>query len=285
MQGKLYIVATPIGNLSDMTPRGIQTLTDVDMIAAEDTRHSRILLSYFGIKTPTFSCHKFNEEKRGAFFISALQEGKSIALISDAGTPCISDPGHRLVKMAAEAGIEVISICGANAVAAALSVSGFDASQFIFLGFLPRSIKEIEKKINVIPYGFSHPLVFYESPLRITKTLAWLAENYPAADICLCNDLTKRYERIYRGIPETVQEELSQNPNAGKGEYTCVIRLNAEEKTEDIEELSLEAQLVDIMVRESATLKDAANILHKNISGVNRKTIYTAMLHVKELLQ
>jgi len=283
MHGKLYIVATPIGNLSDMTPRGIQTLTDADMIAAEDTRHSKVLLSYFGIKTPTFSCHKFNEEKRGDFFITSLKEGKSIALISDAGTPCISDPGHRLVKMAYEAGIEVISICGANAVAAALSVSGFDASQFMFLGFLPRSAKEIEKKFT--PFHFPHPIVFYESPLRITKTLAWMAENYPVADICLCNDLTKRYERIYRGSPETILEELMQNPNAGKGEYTCVTCLNAEEETEDIEDLSLEAQLVDIIVKHSCTLKDAANILHKNSTGVNRKTIYTAMLKVKELLQ
>ncbi|MCL2361972.1 MAG: 16S rRNA (cytidine(1402)-2'-O)-methyltransferase [Defluviitaleaceae bacterium] len=297
MPGKLYIVATPIGNLSDMTPRGVQVLSDVDMVAAEDTRHSRVLLSHFGICTPLFSCHKFNEEKRGDFFVSALLEGKDVALISDAGTPCISDPGHRLVARAAAAGVEVVAVCGVNAATAALSVSGFNASQFIFLGFLPRSVKEIQKKIRMVPYGLFCPIIFYESPLRIAKTLAWLGENYPNADVCLCNDLTKKFERVYRGTPKTILDELSQNSSANKGEYTCVVLLNAEEKIEAVEEVSLEAQLVDIIVKEDCTLKDAANILHSGkLEGIpgqarddggkrpNKKSIYAATLRLKELL-
>ena len=283
MSGKLYVVATPIGNLADMTPRAVQVLADADMIAAEDTRHSRVLLAHFNITTPSYSCHKFNEEKRGDFFISALLEGKDIALISDAGTPCISDPGHRLVGMAAASGIDVVAVCGANAVAAALSVSGFDASRFTFIGFLPRGAKE-QAEIFYMQVGVNNwPLVFYESPLRIAKTLGWLAEAYPDADVCLCNDLTKKFERVYRGIPIAVLAELSENPSAHKGEYTCVVRLNAKVEQETVEELSLEAQLVDIMAKENCTLKEAANILHQAGNKPNKKTIYAATLRLKEL--
>jgi len=284
MLGKLYIVATPIGNLSDMTPRGIKVLTNVDIIAAEDTRHSRVLLSHFGIKTPTFSCHKFNEDKRGAFFISALMDGKDVALISDAGTPCISDPGHKLVAMAASAGLDVISVCGANAVAAALSVAGMDASQFIFLGFLPRSFGEIEKIIGMVSYRFFYPIVFYESPMRIAKTLVWFEKNYPYADVCLCNDLTKKFERVYRGTPRIVLDNLHSNQNAQKGEYTCVIRLNIKEEPKEVDELSIEAQLIDIIVKEGCTLKDAGNLLHKKNNDYGKKAIYAASLRLKELL-
>jgi len=295
MPGKLYVVATPIGNLSDITPRAVQVLSDVDMIAAEDTRHSRALLSYLGIRTPTFSCHKFNEEKRGDFFTQALLSGKDVALISDAGTPCISDPGHRLVSLAADAGVEVVAVCGANAVAAALSVSGFDASRFVFLGFLPRTKKEqleifTGKWGNNPPFSSAIPAVFYESPLRINKTLGWLAEVHPVASVCLCNDLTKKFERIYRGMPAEVLAELEENPSAKKGEYTCVISLpmaanieTSEEETKAI--LSLEAQLVDIMIKQNCTLKDAASLLHEGSPRKQgrKKAIYAATLKLKGL--
>ena len=291
MPGTLYVVATPIGNLSDMTPRAVEVLSQVDMIAAEDTRHSRGLLTHFGIKTPSFSCHKFNEGKRVDFFVSALMEGKDIALISDAGTPSISDPGHILVSMAAASGAPVVAVCGANAIAAALSVSGFDASWFVFLGFLPRTAKEqaeIWDMLCQMATG-SYPAVFYESPLRIHKTLGWLADTHPTASICLCNDLTKKFERTYRGTPQEVLTELSQNPSAKKGEYTCVILLPKEEKPEaDAPILSLEAQLVDIMIKNDCNLKDAAGLLHEaqkqQHKPGNKKAIYAATLRLKELL-
>jgi len=294
-----------------MTPRGVQVLSDADMIAAEDTRHSRGLLSHFGIRTPSFSYHKFNEEKRGDFFIDALLDGKDLALISDAGTPCISDPGHKLVSQAAAAGVEVIAVCGANAVAAAVSVSGFDVSNFVFLGFLPRSAKE-QAAVFMAETGTSRPLVFYESPLRIAKTIDWLDKTYPAADICLCNDLTKKFERIYRGTPAEVLIQLSENPSAHKGEYTCVARLNpatkdtaegtSDEVHNDIslaENISIEARLVDIIIKQGCTLKDAANLLHQQLNDMtqiksqqshaqcqarpNKKAIYAATLRLKEL--
>ena len=296
MPGTLYIVATPIGNLSDMTPRAVETLAQADIIAAEDTRHSRALLTHFGIRTPAFSCHKFNEGKRGDFFVSALLEGKDVALISDAGTPCISDPGHRLVSMAAAAGVEVVAVCGANAAAAALSVSGFDASRFVFLGFLPRTRKEQSEAWETVHAGY--PAVFYESPLRIDKTLALLAESYPAAKICLCNDLTKKFERVYRGTPAEVLAEISDNPNAKKGEYTGVVLLPPVPNTEDsAPEISLEAQLLDIMIKSSCNLKEAAAQLHETQKSSSfrrdpnqpkpggKKAIYAAMLRLKEMLQ
>jgi len=269
-----------------MTPRAVDVLSGVDMIAAEDTRHSRALLTHFGIRTPSFSCHKFNEGKRGDFFVSALMEGKDVALISDAGTPSISDPGHRLVSMAAAAGVEVVAVCGANAVAAALSVSGMDASRFVFLGFLPRTGKEQAMIWDTLE---GCPAVFYESPLRIHKTLERLAEAYPAASVCLCNDLTKKFERIYRGTPSEVLEELSQNPSAKKGEYTCIVLLPAKDAVEDnTPELSLEAQLVDVMTKTSCSLKDAANLLFESRKAHrkpgDKKAIYAASLRLKELL-
>jgi len=282
MPGILYVVATPIGNLSDMTPRAVQVLSEADMIAAEDTRHSRVLLNHFGISTPTFSCHKFNEEKRGDFFVNALLEGKNIALISDAGTPCISDPGHRLVGMAMAANVTVVAVCGANAAAAALSVCGLDVSRFVFLGFLPRDKRG---QLEIFDMISGCPAVFYESPLRISKTLDLLQEKYPSAEICLCNDLTKKFERIYRGTPESVLAELSENPSAKKGEYTCVISLPKKIDVILETELSIEARLVDIMIKEDCNIKDAAALLHEaQQKKISKKAIYAANLQLKELL-
>ena len=280
----LYVVATPIGNLEDMTPRAVRVLGEVDIIAAEDTRHSRGLLSYFNIKTPTFSCHKFNEEKRRDFFISALKEGKSVALISDAGTPCISDPGHKLVNMAVQAGFNVVAVCGASAVVSALSVSGFDVSRFSFLGFLPRTKGDMLKSITGF---FPGTIVFYESPKRVEATLGIIAREYPMAQACLCNDLSKKFERLYHGGVTEVLELLTENEYAQKGEYTCVVNVTELPPVEtDEEQLSLEAQLVDIMVKsECKSLKDAGAALHKIRGNIGKKEIYAAMLKLKELLR
>ena len=280
MTGSLYVVATPIGNLEDITPRAVRVLGEADMIAAEDTRYSRGLLTHFQIKTPMFSCHKFNEGKRGDFFISALKQGKNVALISDAGTPCISDPGHRLVKLAAMEGFDVIPVCGASAAIAALSVSGFDVTRFSFVGFLPRSKGEIIKMLGGVLPGVA---VFYESPRRIAATLASIYENFPTAQVCLCNDISKKFERVYHGGIEQVLREIEGNPDAEKGEYTCVFQvMELPASDEDTHEaISIEAQLVDMMVKHGGTLKDAAGRLQKLYK---KKEIYAAMLRLKELL-
>lgn len=278
----LYVIATPIGNLQDMTPRAIRILGEVDMIAAEDTRHSRVLLSHFNIKTPTFSCHKFNEEKRGAFFISALRDGKNIALISDAGTPCISDPGHKLVAMVATEGFGVVPVCGASAVVAALSVCGFDVSRFSFVGFLPRNKGDMANAlVNALP----GTVVFYESPLRVESTLRVICETFPTAQVCLCNDISKKFERIYHGSVADVLGQLAENENARKGEYACVLHV-AELPRPEVEEdaPSIESQLVDILVKQDGTLKDAATALREKQPNLGKKEIYAAMLRLKELL-
>jgi len=281
----LYVVATPVGNLEDMTPRAIRILGEVDIIAAEDTRHSRGLFSHFNIKTPMFSCHKFNEEKRGDFFISALEEGKSVALISDAGTPCISDPGYRLVKMVAGAGFPVVPVCGASAVVAALSVSGFDVSQFSFLGFLPRGRGDMLKSLAAFLPGTA---VFYESPKRVEATLRIIAEVYPNMQVCLCNDISKKFERVYHGGIYEVLEMLADNDNAKKGEYTCVLymdKLLQQEEVTDRPQPSLEAQLVDIIVKATCTLKDAGAKLREMRNDISKKEIYSAMLNLKKLFE
>jgi len=284
MTPSLYVVATPIGNLEDITPRAVRILGEVDIIAAEDTRHSRGLLSHFNIKpkAPLISCHKFNEQRRGEFFLSALSEGKSIALISDAGTPCISDPGHRLVRMVRDAGFPVVAVCGASAAVAALSVSGFDVSRYTFVGFLPRSRGDILTCLDNI---FPGVVVFYESPKRVAANLRVIGEVYPQAQVCVCNDISKKFERVYYGGVGDVVRELADNPHAEKGEYACVVEV-AEVATAVVEEdmPSLESQLVDIMVKTDCNLKDASVALHKIHGELSKKEIYAAMLRVKELL-
>jgi 16S rRNA (cytidine1402-2'-O)-methyltransferase len=283
--GTLYVVATPIGNLSDMTPRAVQTLSEVDLVAAEDTRHSRTLFAHFKIKTPLFSCHAFNEEKKGDFFIRALLEGKNVALICDAGTPCISDPGYRLIRLAADADIQIVPVCGANAAVGALSVCGFDATRFAFIGFWPRNKKEQEETLSRISL-WAFPVVFYESPKRIMKTLSSFQKPYPDTKICLCNDLTKKFERIYRGTPHEVTALLAENPDAQKGEYTCVVMFEPIDKNEKIQpepDISLEALLTDLMIKENCDLKTAAAYLHTLLPDKPKKEIYAATLRLKGL--
>ena len=279
----LYVVATPIGNLEDMTPRAVRVLQEVDIIAAEDTRHSRILLSHFNIKnTQLYSCHKFNEERRGDFFVSKMLEGQTVALISDAGTPCISDPGHRLVSAAAEAGIDVVAVCGASAVVGALSVSGFDVTGFRFLGFLPRKKRDIADCLREV---FPCTVVFYESPKRIEDTIGVLDECFSDAKICLCNDITKKFEKLYRGNPSEVLQQLRENENSGKGEYTCVVNVDSvleEDKPDD--DVSLESQIIDIMVKTNDTLKGACDKLRLQNEKLSKKEIYKAMLNLKNIL-
>jgi len=282
--GMLYVIATPIGNLEDITPRAVRVLGEVDLVAAEDTRRSRALLTHFGIKVPVFSCHKFNEGKRRDFFVAEMLAGKSIALVSDAGTPCISDPGFTLVTAAAAAGITAVPICGASAVTAALSVSGFDASSFAFLGFLPRT----KAAAQVLAKAFlaNETAVFYESPKRICATIALIEKTFPAAKICLCNDISKKFERIYRGTPAEILEMLAQNPAAEKGEYACVIHIPGgftPPSCEDESVQSIESRLVEIMVLHDCTLRDASRKLHELQTTLSKKEIYSAMLRLKNM--
>ena len=293
MSGTLYIVATPIGNLEEITPRASQVLSEVDLIAAEDTRTTGLMLNLLNIETAKLiAYHKFNENARQNLLLEKLRTGQNIALVSDAGTPCISDPGFMLVRTAADAGIPVVGISGPCAVTVALSVSGFPAEPFLFVGFLPRKTGAIVDVLMPLSLIHGPTLVFYESPKRIAATVELLAVNFPKILLCLCNDLTKKFERIYRGTPSEVLEALQANPHTEKGEYTCVAYLPAlsqEDASAEPEENAgsapvLESLLVDTMIKSNCSIKEAIQILSSNIKDKSKKEIYAASLRLKELL-
>lgn len=213
--GTLYIVATPIGNLEDMTFRAVRILKEVDLIAAEDTRHSRKLLSHFGISRLLTSYFDHNKNLKGTYILERLNEGLSVALISDAGTPCISDPGYQLVRDAVAAGVPVVPVPGASAAIAALSASGLPTDRFAFEGFLPnRQGKRRDKLLSV--NGEERVLVFYESPKRLAAALADLLEIMGDREVVIARELTKFYEEFIRGRVSAVMERLKEQDVRGE---------------------------------------------------------------------
>jgi len=278
--GKLYVVATPIGNLNDMTKRAIEVLENVDIILCEDTRHSLKLLNHYHIKKRLISYHKFNEEQRTKEIIEKL-ENNDIALITDAGTPCISDPGYILVKEAKEKNFEVLGVGGISAVITALSVSGINTDHFTFLGFFPRTTKEKLEFINKMKDSKVTTFIIYESPKRIIKTLEFLKENIEIKKVSVSSDLTKLHEKNYFGEIEKVLKELKENEKSDLGEYTIVIEITPK-KEQKVNELSLEARLIDTMIKNNISLKESINLL--NNKEIPKKEIYNASLKLKELL-
>lgn len=265
MTGKLYVVATPIGNLGDITKRAVEVLGGVDHIAAEDTRETRGLLRKLDISCNKtfFTNNGYNENTAKDKIVDVLLSGADVALVSDAGMPGISDPGAILVEAAASAGIDVVGVCGASAVITAVAVSGFvkSNSDFAFFGFLPRKRNEITEKLRYAAKTGVSAAVFYEAPLRIIETLEITAQTLPDARVCLCNDLTKLYERIYRGSPGEVLSELKANPNAEKGEYAMVLELSGV-KTEEEKAMAAscpECALVEYMLKNACDAKTAVN--------------------------
>lgn len=217
--GTLYLVATPIGNLEDMTFRAIRTLREVQMIAAEDTRQTRKLLTHFEIQNRLVSYHEHNREASGPELIRLLLEGQSIALVSDAGIPAISDPGADLVRDAVAQGIPVVPIPGANAALSALIISGLPTDRFLFVGFPPRERKGINKLLDGLE-GEKGTLIFYESPHRLKKTLAVIAERWSGRSMAIVREITKRHEEAIRGTVEACLEHVELNPLLGE---CCII--------------------------------------------------------------
>lgn len=283
--GTLYIVATPIGNSRDMSARGIQILTDVDIIAAEDTRRSMVLLNKLEIRNKLVSNHKFNEYGKAKYFINEMKSGKDVAVITDAGTPCISDPGNELIKTAIEEGIRVVGIPGACAAVTALSISGFDLSSFLFCGFFPRENAERRKLLETMRKGFTKTFVFYESPKRIMDSIDFLIAEDADCRVCLCNDLTKLHETTFRGTPAQVREQLLDKGNYEKGEFVLIVEIPPEyvfNKTEHI--FSPEAMLVDRMLREDCGTKDAIKLLLRDENNsYSKNELYAASLMLKKL--
>ncbi|MDR0856110.1 MAG: 16S rRNA (cytidine(1402)-2'-O)-methyltransferase [Clostridiales bacterium] len=282
-KGKLFVVGTPIGNRGDMTPRAIKTLSEVDVIACEDTRVTRGLLTMYGIKNTVTAYHKFNEREKAADLVRQMTEGKTVAVVTDAGMPCISDPGAVLVAAAADAGIEVVAVPGAAAVTAAVALSGFAAVSYVFCGFFGKGEKEIAAALGMCARAEQEVYVFYESPKRIEKTVSCIEKHLPDARLAVCNDITKLHERVYRGTPAQVLAALTANPNADKGEYAVVLHRGAFVAAAAGAALSLEAQLVQCMVENDAGVKDAVAILTEKLKGAaTKKDIYAAALALKK---
>ena len=282
----LYVVATPIGNLNDITARAISTLKEVDYILCEDTRTSKVLLRSLDINNRLISYHKFNEKEKVDSIISDLKSGKNIALISDAGTPLISDPGYILVKQVKEAGISVIGIGGISALTTALSISGLNTDSFIFYGFFPRDKKDQNKIVKDIKSSPINTFIFYESPKRIIKTLEFLNESILNLKISVSKELTKLHEKNYFGELKTVIETMKSDEKIESGEYTFIIEKD-KNKNEEKEKItsSIEALLIDIMIKEKVSLKQAIDILHKSKDSLSKKEIYNASLNLKDIFE
>ena len=284
-KGTLYIVATPIGNSRDMSQRGIQILTDADIIAAEDTRRSMVLLNKLDIHNMLVSNHKFNEYGKAKYFISEMLAGKNVAVITDAGTPCISDPGNELIKAAVAEGIRVVGIPGCCAAVTALSVSGFDLSSFLFLGFFPRENADRRRLLEQLRHGDTRTYALYESPKRIMELVEFFINSEALCRMCLCNDLTKLHEMCFRGTPEEVKQQLLAKGNHDKGEYAVVIEIDESyifNKTEHT--VSAEAMLVDAMVAGDLSARDAVTaVLADENNSYSKNELKAAALNLKKL--
>ncbi len=269
--GKLYVVGTPIGNLSDFSPRGIETLESVDYIAAEDTRVSLRLLTHFGIKKPMLSYYKPHEAEKSARILELLAEGNSVALVSDAGMPCISDPGVYLVQKCYESGIAVEVIPSCNAAVAAVAISGIDTMRFAFEGFLPVGRKERSQRLEEIR-TLPHTLIFYEAPHKLRKTLEDMRDAFGADRFCaLCRELTKIHEEVIRGtLSELCDYYKELDP---RGEYVVVVEGAQPEAAQEACTIEQAVELARRLAAGGDKLSDACKKSAKQ-TGFSKQEIY-----------
>ncbi len=278
MAGILYLCATPIGNLEDITFRAVRILKEADLIAAEDTRNSIRLLNHFGIKTPMTSYHEYNKIEKGRRLVERLQAGENIALVTDAGTPGISDPGEELVRMCREAGIRVTAVPGAAACIAALTISGLAARRFAFEAFLPSDKKERQAVLEELK-SETRTMVFYEAPHRLVKTLEVLHETLGDRKASICRELTKKHETVFATtLGEGIRYYTSCEP---KGECVIVVegksraQIRAEEAAR-FREISIEEHM-ERYLEEGMNKKEAMKQVAKD-RGVSKRDIYQALL-------
>ncbi len=275
--GTLYIVATPLGNLEDMTYRAVRILSGADCIAAEDTRHSKRLLNHYGIGTPCISCHEHNETQRAPQLIDRLLKGETIALITDAGTPCVSDPGYVLVKAAAAQGIPVIPVPGCSAAIAGISVSGLPTDRFTFFGFLPRKQGQLRKTLEELKTEKATQ-IFYESPRRIANVVGEIQAVFGDRPACLAREITKRHEEYIRGPLSQILAALEDRESV-KGE--CALFVQGAPKAEPPKEADLEAHIRQCLQE----APDApTSRLSKEVAAqyrIPKKTVYNLILKLK----
>ena len=276
MSGSLYIVATPIGNLSDITLRAIETLKNVDLVLAEDTRHSKKLFDHYEIKSPLIAFHEHNENQKVSGIVNEIHSGKSIALISDAGTPLISDPGYQLVSEAKKTGINVVPIPGPNAAIAALSSSGITSSSFSFFGFLP-SKQNSRLKILKTKKSLDETIIFYESPKRILATIKdMMAVFGETRRVCLAKELTKSFETILNDNLMALIDYLESDRSHQKGEFVLIV--SPDDKIDFDEAKSELEKILPILCDEMGASKAAK--LASKITGLDKKYCYKKAINL-----
>ena len=275
MFGRLFVVSTPIGNLEDITLRAVTVLKNCDVIACEDTRNTKKLLARHGIETPLTSYHEHNEVEKSPNLLERLRDGKDMALVSDAGTPSVSDPGWRLVSLSIENNIEVVPVPGPSAVLSALVVSGLPTDSFLFLGFFPKTVgkkKELLKDVERYPYT----LVFYESARRLSRTLSLMLEILGDRNICVAREMTKLYEEALRGSLSEVISVLSER-EALKGEVTVVVEGSGEGRKEASADVARE--MLRLLRGKGFSLSEAVSLVSGTF-GVSRNGIYRMALEI-----
>lgn len=276
MPGTLYIVATPIGNLEDVTLRALRILKEVDLIAAEDTRHTQKLLSHYDIKTPLTSYHEHNERSKAGSLVERLVRGENIALVSDAGTPAIADPGYRLVVEAIRRSIPVVPVPGASALAAVLSASGLPTDRFIFEGFLPAKRHERQVKLQALKQE-TRTLVFYDAPHRLKESLADMLKIFGEREIVIGREMTKVHEEFLRGVVSAAIAQLGEREV--KGEVAILVHGATAEAEVSADQLKREiARLID----DGSGIKEVAEILGAR-HGLAKREVYRLALEVRNL--
>ncbi|MEH6516606.1 MAG: 16S rRNA (cytidine(1402)-2'-O)-methyltransferase [Halioglobus sp.] len=273
MESGLYIVATPIGNLGDISHRAVEVLRSADLIAAEDTRHSRHLLQHFAIDTPVFAYHEHSDDRAQQRILSVLGEGGTVALVSDAGTPLISDPGFKLVRQVQDAGFKVVPIPGACAAIAALSVAGLATDKFLYEGFLPAKAAQRESRLTALAQQTA-TLVFYEAPHRVVDALSAMVDILGVdREAVLAREITKAFETIRRGTLGELKEFVAADPNQRRGEIVIVVAGGA--KVEALLDAGLERLLLQLA--EEMPGKRAAAIVAE-FSGLRKNQLYDFLL-------
>lgn len=277
LESALYIVPTPIGNLDDITLRAIEVLKNATLIAAEDTRHSKILLDKLGVLNPKMiSCHDHNEEQRASIIIEEVNKGGIVALISDAGSPLINDPGYKVVTLCSKANVKVIPLPGPCALITALEASALPTDKFMFNGFFPVKEKELVETIESLK-GVDYTAVFYEAPRRILNTMEKVAQILPEHDVTLCREMTKTFESFYRLKAKDAPAFLEADPDRTKGEFVVAIGALKEDQG------AISPQIVDALktLVQTTPVKVACNVV-ANLTGLKKNELYNLTLELKE---
>lgn len=280
MEGKLFLVGTPIGNLKDITLRALEVLKDSDIVAAEDTRQTIKLLNHFNIKKTMISYHKFNENDKSSDIIKEIEGGKTVALVTDAGMPGISDPGSVIVQRCIERGIEFEVVPGATALITGLVYSGLDTSKFVFRGFLPRDNKGRREVVEEIK-NYRDSVIIYEAPHRLKNTLEFLLESLGDRSIAICRELTKMHEQIIRGrVSEVIEYYNETNP---RGEYVIIIQGKSDEEIKSEKNAAWEGttvkEHVKMYIERGVPKKDAIKMTAKD-RGINKSEVYKEAIEI-----